>query len=198
MTLAWYDRGMMIRCVQCGSAFEATGRRGPSPLYCSSACRARQYRLGRKANLEGGIPAEMRALRRWVRCDDRKRPVDASGRPMSWTDPSTWMTFLQASEASYGAGRGLVLGEGIGCIDLDGCIGRQGELSLVASNVLRRNPGAYVERSQSGRGLHVFGWLGDVSFREKGYEVYGGAGAKRFIWVTGDEFRRGGMAPLVV
>lgn len=189
---------MIIRCIVCGKAFDGLRGGGFTPKYCSGACRAKQYRLGKKRNAEGGIPEGMRSLRRWVRCDERKRPVGPDGVPVSWTDPSAWMTFLQASEASYGVGRGFVLGEGVGCIDLDDCIGSGGALSLVASNVLRRNPGAYVERSQSGRGLHVFGGLADVSVREKGFEVYGGSGAKRFIWVTGDEYRRGGLPDLVV
>ena len=40
------------------------------------------------------------------------------------TDPSTWSSFEAAS--ATGAPLGFVLGDGIGCIDLDGCLDEHG------------------------------------------------------------------------
>ena len=62
-----------------------------------------------------------------------------------------------------------------------------GRLSALAERVLDRNPGAYVEVSVSGRGLHVFGGLSEGPGRRgAGVEVYSRA---RFIRVTGNVFR---------
>lgn len=151
----------------------------------------------RRVRESSPVPMGMRSQARWARCDARKRPVSDSGVPMSWNRPEAWGRYSVVSKAGYGVGNGFVLGDGIGVIDLDHCIAEDGSLSLLAENVLRRNPGAYVEVSQSGRGLHVFGMLPDVSMRLDGYEVYGGE-AKRFVWVTGDCFRPGELPPLVV
>ena len=88
---------------------------------------------------------------------------------------------------------------GLGCIDLDGCL-VDGWLSPLAQRVLERNPGAYVEVSVSGNGLHIFGEFAEVSgIRRPGFEFYSRA---RFIRVTGDVFRglsgAGGVVPLCV
>lgn len=133
-----------------------------------------------------------------MRCDMKKRPVDHEGVPMTWTHPDTWLSYTQVTHSSYGAGAGFVLGKGIGVIDLDYCIRSDGSLTPLARKVLEDNPHAWVERSQSRQGLHVWGLLdGDVHIHESGYEVYAGD-AKRFIWVTGDVFRGGSLHPLVL
>lgn len=192
-----YTRGMMKRCEACGKAFEYEEKPGPAPKFCSNACKVRVSRQGRKANPEGGIPPEMRRLRRWIRCDSEKRPVAADGFGLEWSKKSTWMSFEDAQEAVWGDGIGFVLGDGIGCIDLDDCFGRRGALSVQATDILVRNPGAYVERSQSGNGLHVFGMLDGVTVKRPGFEVYSKPDS-RFVWVTGDVYRRGGLPDLVV
>ena len=187
---------MTRTCEHCGEAFSKPVRAGRTPRFCTSRCRVAASRA-RRVRESSPVPMGMRSRARWVRCDARKRPVSASGVPMSWNRPDAWGKYSVVSKADYGVGNGFVLGDGIGVIDLDHCIAEDGSLSLLAENVLRRNPGAYVEVSQSGRGLHVFGMLPDVSMRLDGYEVYGGE-AKRFVWVTGNCFRPGALPPLVV
>lgn len=115
---------------------------------------------------------------------------------LSWSHPDLWKSYTQVTHATYGTGSGFVLGEGIGVIDLDYCIMADGSLTPLAQNVLSRNEGAWVEYSQSGRGLHVWGLLdGDMHIKERGFEVYAGD-AKRFIWVTGKVYRPGALLPL--
>lgn len=154
-------------------------RRGPSGTYCTGACRQKAYRLRRKAEvtevvaeaedaLRGAvdpIPAELRERARWVRWtltkDGRKLPLRADrNRAASSTDPRTWTSYAAARDSSVGTGVGFVLGDGIGCIDLDDALdAERNVISAVAEAVLQGNRGAWVEVSMSGRGLHVFGLL---------------------------------------
>ena len=85
---------------------------------------------------------------------------------------------------------GFVLGDGIGCIDLDGCLDEKGRPSEFAQKVLAACPATFIEVSQSGRGLHIFGLLPEAPGRAReGVEVYS---AGRFIAMTG---RRWGSSP---
>ena len=99
----------------------------------------------------------MTSRARWVRHDARKRPLTASGGPASVTDPSTWSTYAEAARSPHGAGLGIVLGDGLGCIDLDHCfVG--GKLAAWAQAIVdeHRDEAYLIERSMSGTGLHVF------------------------------------------
>ena len=120
----------------------------------------------------------------------------AVGRPASCVKPRTWANFADVPVGA-GDGFGVMLGGGVGCIDLDGALdGRGRVVSPVARAVLDANPGAWVEVSVSGLGLQVFGLLrdGPGSCRD-GVEVYS---RSRFIRVTGNVFRPVGLVPLVV
>lgn len=188
-------------------------RRGPSATYCSNACRQAAYRARRKAERAAVvteaeaitreaadlIPQELRERARWVRWDlinGRKIPLQAvRNRAASVSDPRTWTDYDAARDSKVGRGLGFVLGEGIGCIDLDGCIDAEGALSPLAERVLAANPDAWVERSQSGRGLHVWGLKDEAKGRRTAaIEVYSRG---RYI-ALGETFRPGGLAPLVV
>src|SRR5690606_32158534 len=120
-----------------------------TPRYCSGRCRVAAHRARPR------IPAELLRCNRWVR-HDRKRPVTVDGRPASSTDPSTWSTYTAATRSTVGDGLGFVLGGGIACLDLDHCL-TDGRPDQRALDVLARVPGAYVEVSPSGDGLHVWG-----------------------------------------
>lgn len=138
---------------------------------------------------------ELRALDRWTRADG-KRPITLMGRAASSTRPGTWSTYQDVKASTAGDGIGVMLGDGLACIDLDHAIGDDGALSPLAVEVLALNPGAWVERSRSSRGLHVFGLLPEgPGVKRPGIEVYSRA---RFIRVTGDEYRAGRLVPLVV
>lgn len=102
--------------------------------------------------------------------------------------PANWLDWLTASQlaAALGLGVGFVLTEQgrYFCVDVDHCIDNQGELDQRAVDLLRRFPGAYVEVSQSGDGLHIIGRHGGVpahKTRFGGIEVYT---RDRFIFLT--------------
>lgn len=118
--------------------------------FCSPRCRVAHHR-------SGGIPQAMRNRARWVRRDARKRPLRAAdGRLASVTTPGDWTGFREAQAAGYGVGLGYVLGDGIGCWDLDHCISG-GTLEPWAAELLAGVPDPlFVEVSQSGTGLHIF------------------------------------------
>ena len=194
-------------CEHDGTPIEISGP-GRPPRFCSSSCRVAAHRARRAVVAEAEevlrsaadpIPAELRERARWVRLDlvrGRKLPLVArSGRAASSTDPSTWTTIDVAQASTVGRGLGYVLGDGIGCLDLDNCIAEDGTLSDLAEEALRLNPSAWVETSQSGRGLHIWGLRAEgPGRRTREIEVYS---VGRYI-ALGETFRPGGLAPLVV
>lgn len=148
--------------------------KGQRPRFCSTRCRVAAHRASRR------LPVEMTGRRSWTRADG-KRPVRPDGRPASSTDSSTWSTFSDV-QAGSGDGFGVMLGGGLGCFDLDHV--SDDEIREFVASV--REPIAFVERSVSGEGAHVFvlapesrGW------RRNGVEFYSRA---RFIRVTGVRF----------
>lgn len=95
-----------------------------------------------------------------------KFPLDwRTGRVASAHDPSIWTTFDIAAAAA--PAHGGVHGHGVGFVftaqdpfffhDIDDCLTPDGQWSPLALSILGRFPGAAVEVSQSGRGLHIFG-----------------------------------------
>lgn len=91
-----------------------------------------------------------------------KVPLQPSGVPASSTDAATWCTY---EEAAYGFGAsvadcygvGFVLtGDGLGVIDIDDALQPDGKWHPLAIELCRSMPGAVVEVSQSGRGLHAW------------------------------------------
>ena len=148
----WYTRCMFIDCVECGSRFEAAGRRGRSPRFCGATCRKRASR--RRADVKRVFVE--RVGDRWVRARG-KRPVMVDGSPASSTNPATWSSF-DVVQRGAGDGFGVMLGGGLGCYDLDGCFDESGRLSSSARDFVRSipEPVLMVELSMSGRGLHVF------------------------------------------
>jgi primase-polymerase (primpol)-like protein len=134
-------------CEECG---------GPLRLYRSQArtCSARcRKRLSRRH----ALPAALTERARWVRRTFTKRPITVTGKPASSTDPATWATFAEAKGSSAGVGLGFVLGDGIGCVDLDHCLDG-GVLADWAADYIRSvtEPVIFAEVSQSGEGVHLF------------------------------------------
>ena len=122
--------------------------------FCSGACRQKAYRQRSRR----GIPAEMTRRPRWVRHDAHKVPLTLFGGPASVVDPRTWTTFEKAQASTVGAGIGIVLGDGLGCVDLDDAIRADGKLEPWARDVVDewRDRAVWIEVSMSGRGLHIF------------------------------------------
>ena len=189
----WYAGGMKTTC-ECGAAIPVSEGRGRPARYCSRACQQRAYRARRSA---GVFPAEMRGRDRWMRyrlvprgAKVTKEPTQINGRRASSTASHTWATFAEARASKVGAGLGYALGDGVGCVDLDGAL-VGGVVQPWARAVLDRAPETFVEVSQSGNGLHIFGYLSEGPGRNRrlslteGIEFYS---TGRFMAVTGQRF----------
>lgn len=94
---------------------------------------------------------------RWVRHDADKRPLTIFGEAASVTDPLTWTTYDKAVRSKVGTGLGIVLGDGLGCVDLDDAL-EGGKLKPWAQQTVDklRPQALFIEVSMSGNGLHVF------------------------------------------
>ena len=119
--------------------------------------------------------AGMRADRQWVAYvayPNPKKPGKlvkipvhpSTGMPCSVVDPTNWTDAHTAAEAvrRFGAGHGLaycfVEGSGRWFVDLDRCRQPDGSWSALAQQLITQAlPGAAVEISASGNGLHLFG-----------------------------------------
>ncbi len=138
------------------------------------------------------IPAEMRARRQWVcwRLDKDKGKVPYNphtGQLASVTDPSTWASFdetLLVISAYSGPGYVLTPEDGLSCIDLDHTED-EGELKRQIAVYEAFN--SYTERSQSGRGAHIWvkGKIPSGRRRAK-IEIYS---ERRFMCMTGEVIR---------
>jgi primase-polymerase (primpol)-like protein len=162
-------------CVNCKGEMPLRAR--PDAKFCSGRCRVASHR-------KRGVPQELRRRPRWVRWSDRKVPLTATGRAASSTNPETWSRHSDAARSTAGVGVGFVLnGDGIICIDLDGCIDAAGSVTPAAMELVRLAGATYVEVSPSGRGLHIWG-RADLtrgrltSFKGQPVEIFGGSPSK--------------------
>lgn len=113
--------------------------------------------------LYSSIPAELRALRQWVNAASDKRPLSPmTGKNAQNNNPSTWATFAQARAGirrwadAVGLGFEFSPDDPYVGLDLDGAFDDAGELRPWARELLAIVDGrAYIERSVSGRGIHV-------------------------------------------
>lgn len=122
---------------------------------------------------------------RWVRASG-KRPVTVGGTPASSTNSATWSTHCDVVASKAGDGFGVMLGGGLGCYDLDDCF-TDGLLDSPARDFIDSIPERVllVERSVSGRGLHVFVEAAESrGSRSVGVERYTRG---RFVRMTFDE-----------
>lgn len=182
------------RCKQCGRPLRALAR--SDARYCSTRCRVAAHR-------SPTIPHELRRQHRWVAWlpvdrDGRttKMPVTAGGRAASSTNPATWSTYDTIRERSKRLG--YVLGDGVGCIDLDHAIRPDGTLTEGAQALVDFYPDNWIEISPSGDGLHIWGLAGERrGFRKtwhgQAIEFYSWG---RFMTVTGRAWRKGQLEPL--
>lgn len=167
---------MRFECERCGEVFVQAGR-GRSPRFCSDRCRQAAHRAKRQV-----FPARMTRARRWVRADG-KRPVRPDGSPASSTDPATWSSF---SEVRGAEGFGICLGDGLACWDLDDCIDGDVLADWAAEILAAVDDPLFVERSVSGRGLHIFVLAPEGTGRKVGKIEFYSRG--RFIRTTGDKW----------
>jgi len=120
-----------------------------------------------KDNMLSKIPQTLRQLPRWIlwKLESRegnqtKVPYRINGVKASSTNPEDWTDFATACRAfdpeKYN-GLGFVLRkeDNIVCIDLDNCIGEDGQICDEAMNIVKIM-NSWTEVSQSGKGLHIF------------------------------------------
>jgi putative DNA primase/helicase len=148
-----------------------------------------------------GIPHLLKQKNAWVnwRAVERdgrvtKVPCMPTGVGASTTNPDTWSSFDAAISASGFSGVGIVLIDDLVGIDLDKCLNEQGVLEPWAQQVVAKFPGSYIERSPSGRGLHIL-CLGAPKNTGKGgpenrLELYSKA-SPRYFTVTGSVYQFG-------
>lgn len=116
-------------------------------------------------------------------------PIQTDGTPASSTNPVTWTAYSDVKDMKR---VGWVLGEGIGCIDLDDCI-RDRRLEPWAAEIVGnyKKQAVWIEVSPSGRGVHIFLPMkqgrGRVIRDGRNIEVYP-PDSGRFICVTGVAF----------
>lgn len=122
---------------------------------------------------------------RWVRAVG-KRPVMPDGSPASSTNPATWSSF-KSVQSGAGDGFGFILGNGLGCYDLDHVIKDgvaepwvRGFIETIPERVL------FMETSMSGTGIHIFIEAEEARGSRRGQiEKYS---KSRFIRMTFKEF----------
>ena len=147
------------------------------------------------------IPSVLKDQPRWVTAKNKvpfaARLVRAGA---SVTDPNDWATFSEAQTAYEEGdwhGVGFVFnGDGIVGVDLDKCL-VDGRPSPEAIEILDELGCAYVEYSQSGRGLHAYGYHEGPCLKGK-RGLYRGINlelycARQFFVVTGRVWRDGGL-----
>lgn len=148
----------------------------------------------------GAIPEELAERKQWICVYKGKRPIRADGETKEWQDFQHWVTLEEATEAAESNGWdgvGFVFSDGgpyVG-LDLDNCLRDDGGPKDWLPGLDSFVGETYIQRSQSGRGLHVLlrdvqlpGWwtnLKDeaVDGEEAGVEAYD---AGRFFRMTGD------------
>lgn len=145
------------------------------------------------------IPAELKQRNQWVlwKLENvkgrwTKPPYRVNGQPADKTNPLHWTSFQEAL-AAYSSAQGAYNGLGYilssddpyTVIDLDSCI-IDGELTEEAHSIVG-SLNSYTERSQSGKGLHIFVKARKPGARcknpKQGFEMYDGAA---YIAITGD------------
>jgi len=105
-------------------------------------------------------------------------------------DPKNWKTYEAAAAAGKNVGFVFTENDPYFFIDIDHCIGDNGRLSPLAAKLCSFFAGAYVEKSQSGLGIHIVGRCPGASFPAHrcknsalGLELYT---EKRFMLYTGN------------
>lgn len=121
--------------------------------------------------------------------------------------PDTFGSFAEAMTAvAMGRYDGVgIRVDSVAAIDIDHCIREDGTLNDIAASILALFPDIYVEKSPSGTGLRAFfkaepDYVFDKSVyyinnRKLGLEIYVPGATNRFVTVTGNVYRDGGIPP---
>lgn len=91
-----------------------------------------------------------------------------TGAPCAANDPLAWCSYEEALTAAQQRGHGVgfcfTQGDGLFFLDMDNCLDQAtGQWSPIAQHLMAVWGGhAAIEVSQSGRGLHIFGWASSI------------------------------------
>lgn len=112
--------------------------------------------------------------------------VDNAHNPAIWTDAATACATAARLGASYGVGFVFTENDPFFFLDIDGCLEPSGVWSQLSQSLVAAFPGAAVEVSSSGKGLHIIG-TGRCGPHKKKNEQYGLEfyTEKRFVALTG-------------
>jgi len=142
----------MRTCEHCDK--ELAKWRSSRARFCSVRCRVSRHRANNR------LPKDLTTRNCWVRRDEKKRPLTVTGRLASVSSRDGWTTYQDAKASPAGVGMGFVLdGSGVGVIDLDHAFTSAGVLHPWAAEVLAQNPDTFTEISQSGNGIHIWGYM---------------------------------------
>jgi hypothetical protein len=115
-----------------------------------------------------------------------KMPFAIDGQPAKSNDPSTWMTRAEAERALVAYDHGginMMMGGGRGGVDMDACIGDEGDLQPWAKAVVVLL-NSYTEITPSGTGLRIFFTyppeLAEMRWEKKHVQKPNPAGGKDF------------------
>lgn len=160
----------MRECESCGTSIVY---KNAQARYCSTRCRVAAHRAT--------IPNVLTRRNTWTRANG-KRPITTDGLPASSTDPLTWNTYAQVKRSKSGDGYGIMLGDGLGCYDLDHVT--DDEARTIARDIPEQI--IYAERSQSGNGVHIFVAAPESAGTRKWRDRHERYTRARFIRVTGN------------
>lgn len=140
------------------------------------------------------VPQAFAHVRRFIFANRDKVPCDFYGNPCDPHNPAKWLTITELKSSPlyfdprYFIGFVFARGDRRFGIDLDKCFDQAGMITPAAAAVLERFPGAYVEVSISGTGLHIIGTgeVGPHRTRAPGLELYTEG---RYFLLTGSQAR---------
>jgi len=138
------------------------------------------YKLVPRENKVDKLPVDFRTGQVFKQGDNWQQD------PAARTDAQTALTIAATLGDSYGVGFFFTVNDPFFFVDIDKCLLPSGQWSPIAHDLIKRLPGAAVEISQSGAGLHIFG-TGEVPEHAckniaAGIELYTSG---RFVALTG-------------
>ncbi len=144
------------------------------------------------------IPEAIKAIPQWLVAGADKKPhnaqepPDADTGPVDATNPTNWSSFNVAEAAARARGPGwrpglcLTRESKLTLVDLDKSVDASGALTPLAAEIVALfSDAAYIEKSCSGKGIHILvrGTLPPTRRKRSGIECYDAA---RFVVFTGD------------
>lgn len=139
------------------------------------------------------IPNEMKNLKRFIGWRKEELNEKIAKIPFSlideksigWNKPNRWLSFNEITDKDQDLGFVLLESDKIVCVDLDNSI-LDGNLTVMAREIVEAFKGSYMEISQSRQGIHIFakGSLPEnLILPSEGIEIYKD---NRYIALTGN------------